>query len=233
MDQSPPNSFVAEDSIVSKLEHSGWLPYWRFNPHRYPHSAIIPIFLKYSIFPDDYLANAGDILRANQALSSFQALLGFSGMAYCMADKRYPDEVKIGESKTDALARMRQSPWTSELGRIPHQYREVVFALVCLNIESNIVETAFHRFFQFRDLQLPKSFGRGREWFFADSLRIKEAVRYLTRSSGEEIWIRGLTRACDTESGPPNISLSNGLLGADFLIANRPERDLRPQAVCM
>lgn len=218
----PPTAF---QPLVSKLDPNGWLPCWRSINMAPPHSAVVPIFLSGKMFPSDCLANARDGRRARQALLSFQALPSFLGTVYCMRDRRIPYFIKIGESQ-DAFARMRQSPWRRELGRIPHKYREVEFVLVCLSIGSRKVETSLHTFLKRFGFDLTKLLKRGREWFYADRSRINAAIENEFRSTGEQIWVRGLAQAHDNGYRHQN-SPRPYEFGTDYLfVGNLSKRSL-------
>lgn len=221
MEQGSYNSFAAEETVISKLDPNGWLPYWRLKNFGDGHSALVPVYLSRTVFSSDCTSNARNAWRARQALSSFQALPHFQGMIYCMFDMRYPDVVKVGHSEKDAFLRMRQSPWRRELGRIPHKHREAEFVLACLSISSKQMETTFHEALKCYGVNLVRSFGRGREWFFIYSNSISEAVNSAVETKGEEIWIRGLAKVYDNGYRRPGVPPRYEFGGADFVIANR------------
>lgn len=224
--------FTIDESIISKLDHKGWLPIWRLKNLGSPDSAIVPIYALNGSIGHERIENAMTPLYAHRSLKAFQALPGFSGMVYCMTDRRAPILHKIGHSK-NAWARMQQSPWRPELGRIPHQHREINFILACLSIDSRHMEAALHASLKHRSYKLlglhergrGRGRGRGREWFYLDHADTNAVIQKEIEVSGEEIWVRGLADSWPRHT-QPYIRKSQG---AAFVAISRAEQDFRAQ----
>ena len=231
--------FTTAESTISKLYPNGWLAIWRLKNIGDNNSAIVPIFAHEGHIGFEKTENARTPLYAHRALKSYQALPGFCGMVYCMADKKFPLLHKIGHSK-EAWSRMQQSPWRPELGRIPHTRRQIEYILACLFVESGQVETALHRSFKHWSYKIwgergrgrkkgsEKGRGRGREWFYLDRKATHAGFQNEIYSRGEAIWIRGLAEA--SETGYPREDHNPSpwkIPETDLVVISQAEQDFR------